>query len=397
MGMKIIRFLQITILSILILSLFSSRSFAMEIIGRDSIRLDDALAEEDILFSQPKKIYITQVHSNNKNIRNDTKAWIRSIYYYSITRLKLNDIPYNFLIDNGGNVYEVSKGGIGANPGLEAGENIVLIGILDSNTFLTPRAESSLVELVETLSYRYGIKQGEWDFVNLKIVSRENERSYLRAESSKSSTLQAVSQALVKVRWSDKGHLEYKASIEKVEYSPEIEVGQKLEVKVTIKNENDFPWFGDVTYIYISTKDAKESAYAINSEWKSFSRPTYIKDMVVQPGNTAEVTFSLMAKSRPGEYKEEFIFTKDEAGTFEGSEFEVTFKIVAGDKKLVEVVSPRYGFVNIRECRWFSCKKVEVANHGDVFIMNKKEGGWYEIIYNEGELGWVTQQFIREL
>ena len=144
--MKIIKSLQITILSILILSLFSSLSFAMEIVGRDSIRLDDALAEEDILFSQPRKIYITQVHSNNKNIKNDTKAWIRSIYYYSITRLKLNDIPYNYLIDNSGNVHEVSKGGVGANPGLEAGDNIVLIGILDSNTSLTPRSETSLIE-----------------------------------------------------------------------------------------------------------------------------------------------------------------------------------------------------------------------------------------------------------
>ncbi|PKN02546.1 hypothetical protein CVU76_00690 [Candidatus Dojkabacteria bacterium HGW-Dojkabacteria-1] len=395
--MKILKLLQITILSTVVLFLFSSTSYAMEIVGRDSIKLDDALAEKEILFSQPRKIYITQVHSNNRNIKNDTKAWIRSIYYYSITRLKLNDIPYNYLIDKSGNVYEVSKGGVGANPGLEAGDNIVLIGILDNNTALTPRTESSLVELVETLSYRYGIKQDGWDFVNLKIVSNENERSYLRAESSKTSTLQSVSQALAKVRWSDKEHLDYKASIEKVEYSQEVEVGQKLEVKVTIKNENDFPWFGDVTYIYVSTKDAKESAYAINSVWESFSRPTYIKDRVVKPGDTTEVIFSLMGKSRPGEYKEVFVFTKDETGVFEGSEFEVVFKIIAGEKKLVEVVSPQYGFVNIRECRWFSCKKVEVANHGDVFIMNKKEEGWYEIIFNESDLGWVTQQYIREL
>lgn len=395
--MKILRPLQITILSTVILILFSSISYAMDIVGRDSIKLDDALAEKEILFSQPRKIYITQVNSKNRNIKNDTKAWIRSIYYYSITRLKLNDIPYNYLIDKSGNVFEVSKGGAGANPGLEAGDNIVLIGILDSNTVLTPRTESSLVDLVETLSYRYGIKQNAWDFVNLKIVTNENERSFLRAESSKTSTLQSISQALAKVRWSDKEHLDYKASIEKVEYSQEVEVGQKLEVKVTIKNENDFPWFGDVAYIYVSTKDAQESPYAINSVWESFSRPTYIKERVVKPGDTTEVTFSLIGKSHPGEYKEVFVLTKDETGVFQGSEFEVVFKIVAGDKKLVEVVSPQYGFVNIRECRWFSCRKIEVANHGDVFIMNKKEEGWYEIIFNESELGWVTQQYIREL
>jgi len=60
-------------------------------------------------------------------------------------------------------------------------------------------------------------------------------------------------------------------------------------------------------------------------------------------------------------------------------------------------VSPEYGFVNIRECRWYSCEKVEVANHGDVFIMSKEEEGWYEIFYSGESKGWVYQKYIKEL
>jgi hypothetical protein len=390
--MKIFRILQIGILCTLFFVLLPSYSYALEITNRDSLNFDDALSESEVLYSQPKRIYITQVNSGNKSVRNDTSSWIKNIYYYSITRLKLNDIPYNYLIDASGNVFEVSRG-VGANPGIEGGDNTLVIGILDSALSMTPRTEGSLVELVQQVSYRYGIK--EWDFVNLNIVMSDNERSYLKAESVRTTAFQTVSQALSKVTWSDTEHLEYKASIEKVEYAKEIEIGKRLDVKVTVKNENDFPWFGDTTYIYISTKSGENSKYAINSVWESFSRATHIQDRIVKPGDTVEIPFQMMGKSRPGEYKEEFVLSKDTA--FEGSSFEVLFNIIAGQNKLVEVVSPEYGFVNIRECRWYSCEKVEVANDGDVFIMTKKEEGWYEIKYNEDSLGWVYQKYIKEL
>jgi len=43
------------------------------------------------------------------------------------------------------------------------------------------------------------------------------------------------------------------------------------------------------------------------------------------------------------------------------------------------------------------CKKVEVANEGDVFITTKKEEGWYEILYGDKQKGWIYQKYAREL
>jgi len=395
--MKIFRIYTIFLLTLLISPLYLTNSFAMEIVSRDNLQMDDSLSEEQSLFTQPQKIYITQVRSTNDELKNNTKSWIRSIYYYSITRLKLNDIPYNYLIDSSGNVYEGAKGGPGVNPGLEGGNNVVLIGILDSSSTITPRTQTSIVELVETLSYKYGIKDSSWDFVDLKIVKSEGERSFLRATPLKSSMFETMSQMMSTVKWNTQEHLEYKASIVSVEYEKELEIGKQLSVKVVIKNENDFTWFGDTNYIYITTDDSSESPYAINSVWESFSKPTHIQDKFVKPGDEVEVQFNMAGKSRPGEYSEKFAFTKDTSSIFEGSSFEVVFNLVAGDNKLVEVISPEYGFVNIRECRWYSCEKIEVANDGDVFIMSKKEEGWYEILFNEGTKGWVYQKYIREL
>ncbi len=392
--MKNPRILQIPILTTLFLLFFTSSVNAFEVTNREELSFDDALSEDEVLYSQPKKIYITQVKSSNKELKNDTEAWIKSIYYYSITRLKLNDIPFNYLIDSSGNVFEVSKG-IGANPGIDGGDNILVIGLLDSVLSMTPRTETSMIELIQQISYRYGVK--EWSFVDLKIVMNENQRSYLKVEPIQNSGYQILSQALSKVTWSDTEHLEYKASIEKVEYIKEVEVGKRLDVKITVKNENDFPWFGDTAYIYVSTNSGEESKYAINSVWDSFSKATHIQDRIVKPGDTAEISFQMMGKSKPGQYKEEFVLSKDGGAVFTGSKFEVDFSIIAGENKLVEVVSPEYGFVNIRECRWYSCKKVEVANNGDVFIVSKKEEGWYEIKYNEGSLGWVYQKYLKEI
>lgn len=392
--MKIFKIIKISVFSLFFLILLSTSSYALEITKRENLKFDNALSETEMLYSQPRKIYITQVVSANKDIRNDTASWIRSIYYYSITKLKLNDIPFNYLIDNGGHIYEVSKS-IGVNPGIEGGDNIVLIGLLDSAVSMTPSAQISLTELVQTLSYDYGIK--EWDFVNLSIVKNENERSYLKAQPSKTSIYQSIEQALLNIQWSDTEHLTYSASIEKVEYPKEVEVGKRLDVVVTVKNESDFSWFGDSTYIYVSTKDNSESSFAINSVWESFSKPTYIKEKIVKPGESVNIQFSLLGKSKPGEYKEEFVLSKDKGIPFENSNFEVAFNIVPGTNKLVEIISPEYGFVNIRDCRWYSCTKVEVANHGDVFITTKKEEGWYEIKYYEESLGWIYQKYIKEL
>jgi hypothetical protein len=380
----------------LFLSLIGT-SYALETIKREDIGLDETLFEQSDVYSSPQKIYISQVEGFNKELKDDPKEWIKLLYYYSITRLNLNDIPYNYLIDANGKIYEGASGGIGINPGLEGGDNVVLIGILDDGINLSPRAATALKEFLEELSYTYGIERESVDFVDLKINQKTDGFSYLEYSQSDKAIKDSLTPTLTEVQWSDTEHIKYKGSIVSVDYEKEVVIGSRLDVKVKIKNENDFPWFGGETYIYISTKDYQESPYAINSDWVSFSKATYIQNEIIKPGQEAEITFQLSAKSRPGEYDESFVFMKTEDNLVEDSSFDVKFNIVKGDNTIVEIVSPQYGFVNIRECRWYSCKKIEVANEGDVFITTKKEEGWYEILYDEGKKGWVYQTYAREI
>jgi hypothetical protein len=395
--MKFIKLLTISLFTLFGFTLLKSNSYALEIENRQEISIDESLSEEVEVFSSPQKIYISQIKGFNSELSNDSKEWVQLLYYYSITRLNLNDIPYNYLIDQSGNIYEGARGGVGVNPGLEGGENVILIGIMDERSSLSPRTYSSLKEFVEELSYKYGIKEGNWDFIDLKLKSSEEGFSYLVPKQSKNPLKQSISVSFEDIEWSSKEHLDYKGSVVSVDYEKEVVIGNKLAVKVVVKNENDFAWFSSPNYIYISTKDSKESIHAINSEWGSFSKPTYIKSDVVKAGDTVEISFEMLAKSKPGKYKESFYLMKSSDIVVDSSSFDVEFSIVKGSNNIIEMVSPDYGFVNIRECRWYSCEKVEVANEGDVFITTKKEEGWYEIVYGDNKRGWVYQKYAREL
>ena len=395
--MKCLKYFTALLLSMLIGFFLKADVSAIEVIGREEISIDESLSEEVEVFSSPQKIYISQIKGFNSELSNDSKEWVQLLYYHSITRLNLNDIPYNYLIDQSGNIYEGARGGVGVNPGLEGGDNVILIGIMDERSSLSPRTYSSLKEFVEELSYKYGIKEGNWDFIDLKLKSSEDGFSYLVPKQSKNPLKQSISTFFEDIEWSRREHLDYKGSVVSVDYEKEVIIGNKLTVKVVVKNENDFAWFSSPNYIYISTKDSKESIHAINSEWESFSKPTYIKSEVVKAGDTVEISFEMLAKSKPGKYKESFYLMKSSDIVVDASSFDVEFSIVKGSNKIIEIVSPEYGFVNIRECRWYSCKKVEVANEGDVFITTKKEEGWYEILYGDNNKGWIYQKYAREL
>ncbi|HBB64804.1 MAG: hypothetical protein UR34_C0002G0076 [candidate division WS6 bacterium GW2011_GWC1_33_20] len=395
--MKILRYTTTLILLTIFFSFLTKDSYAVEIISRESMKMDNTLSEQVDVFSLPQKIYIAQVEGYNRELNDNPQQWVKLLYYFSVTRLNLNDIPYNYLIDSSGNVYEGAKGGFGVNPGLENGDNVILIGIMDDSPSLSPRASSTLKEFVEETSYKYGIKQGSWEFVDLKIKNNVDSFSYITATPSQKSLRSSLVSSLEEVVWSDTEHLSYKGSIESVEYTKDVVIGQTLKVKVKIRNESDFTWFGEPNYIYISTKDSVESQFAINSVWESFSKPTHIPQKAIKVGDIAEVNFELLAKSRPNTYKESFLFMKSEENVIENSAFDVEFNIIAGENKLVEMISPEFGFVNIRECRWYSCAKVEVANEGDVFITTNKVDGWYEILYQGDKKGWVYQKYAREL
>lgn len=383
-------------IALIILMLFPLGIFAFSFYSTESQEFDTTLSDKsDTIYTNPTKIYITQVTTDSEELSRDPATWVKALYYYSITRLYLSDIPYTYLLDESGLIYQGAEGGVGANPQLKDVDGAVTIGYLSNNTSLTNRASDSLYEMVEDISSNWGIS--DLSIVDFTINQQEGQLSTLSVKDSTGDFANSVRETLVDWEGYEEENLEYKVRIEEIEYEEEIPIGERLAVRVKMRNMNDFIWFTDKDPIYISVKDGEESEFAINQEWDSFTKPASISDENVLPGEAVEVEFNLEARVFLGEATETFEILKFEGQPFENSDFDVKFNITRGDKQLVEVNSVRYGFVNIRDCRWYSCEILDSADNGAIFILEGEESGWSRIRFGVDQFGWVNSAYLKKI
>ena len=384
------------VVAIITLMLFPLSVFSFSYYSVESQKFDKTLSDKtDTIYTNPTKIYITQVTTESEELARDPATWAKALYYYSITRLYLTDIPYTYLLDESGLIYQGAEGGIGANPQLKEVDGAVTIGYLSNNTSLTNRASDSLYQMVEDISSSWGIS--ELSIVNLLINQQDGQLSTISARESTGDFANSVREALVDWKGYEEENLEYKVRIEEIEYEEEIPIGERLKVRVKMRNMNDFIWFTDKDPIYVSVKGGEESEFAINQEWDSFTKPASISDKNVLPGETVEVEFNLEARVFLGEASESFEILKFDGKPFDNSDFEIKFNITRGDKQLVQVNSVRYGFVNIRDCRWYSCEILDSADNGAIFILEGEESGWSRIRFGVDQFGWVNSAYLKKI
>lgn len=384
------------VVAIITLMLFPLGVFSFSYYSVESQEFDKTLSDKtDTIYTNPTKIYITQVTTESEELARDPATWAKALYYYSITRLYLTDIPYTYLLDESGLIYQGTEGGIGANPQLKEVDGAVTIGYLSNNTSLTNRASDSLYQMVEDISSNWGIS--DLSVVELLINQQEGQLSTISARESTGDFANSVREALVDWKGYEEENLEYKVRIEEIEYEEEIPIGERLKVRVKMRNMNDFIWFTDKDPIYVSVKGGEESEFAINQEWDSFTKPASISDKNVLPGETVEVEFNLEARVFLGEASESFEILKFDGKPFDNSDFEIKFNITRGDKQLVQVNSVRYGFVNIRDCRWYSCEILDSADNGAIFILEGEESGWSRIRFGVDQFGWVNSAYLKKI
>lgn len=387
-------------LLILILTTFlfciPSFVYAFEYETVDDQKFDKSLSNQaSAVYSAPDTIYITQITTKASSLEKNPDVWSKAIYYYSITRLNFADMPYNYLLGENGQIYEGRQGGYGVNPELKGIDGAVTIGYLSNDPILTNSASNSLLRMTKELAQSLGISS--YKIIKLKISQKEGALSAVVAEEIAGDFAQSVKETLASWKGSTRENLAYKAKIEEVIYEDTVVIGSKLDVKVKVKNMNNFNWLSYRNPIYISTKDGKESNFAINAVWDSFSKPTHLENTVVKPGEIVEFTFQLQPKIKPGAATENFEILKFSGKPFEDSAFAVKFTVSKGSYTLVQVNSPQYGFVHLRECQWYSCKIIESPKNGTVFILKSESNGWMQVIYDEGEYGWVYSKYMKRL
>lgn len=366
---------------------------------REQSGIDTSLSDQTTRqYSQPSTIYLTQITSQDSLLQKDPRAWFKTLYYYFITRLGYVDLPYTYIIDRDGNVYNGRDGGPNVSPEIVDDEGAIVIGYLSNPTDLTVPATTALQDLVTDLSYTYGIQGKSLKTVTMQMVKQDGKSTKSIFTPVNNLFALNIATAVENVKFSDKEHIEYKAEIVQVNYEKTVKSGEKLKVTVGIKNNNDFPWFTDKDYIYVSTKGSKNSKFAINGVWDSFSKPVSISKRTVQPGETVNVEFELQALLLPGKQSETYYILRSPSTVFANTEFKIDFEILKGSSKLVQVVNTPGGVLNVRECPSGNCKSITQLEEGQVVVMiEKSSAGWYKVRYSDSKTGWVYGPYIKEL
>ena len=92
---------------------------------------DISLSDQtNTIYKTPSIIYISQITTDSSSLEANPSLWVKTLYYYSITRLHFADIPYNYLVDSNGQIYEGRSGEERKNPELKNQEGRVLIEYL---------------------------------------------------------------------------------------------------------------------------------------------------------------------------------------------------------------------------------------------------------------------------
>lgn len=344
-------------------------------------------------YAEPRKVLFVQVEGRYNQLALDSEEFLNTVYYYSITKLKLGHMPFHYAIDESGNTHKTGRHDVVQ----ITDEPYIVVAYLSNNGQLSNKSRKAVLDITEELSYTYGLS--EYQVNSISIVQAEN--SFSEIQLGEANTLFKDSIDLVLDDWEgyDREHKDYIAEIVSVENGEAVEVGNDLEVKVVVRNGNDFVWTSNKSPIYLSTSDSEESMFAVNEVWDSFSRATHIPSgTFVLPGDEVELTFSLDPKVAPGEHSADFALLKFDDEKFKGSEFTVEFTVEKGDQDLVRIDSPEAGYVNIRNCRRFSCEQVDVVNDGEVYpVVEYHESCWYKIRYSEDKEGWFYCPYAEEI
>jgi len=415
---KILPVLSISLLSLLIIFLLivsdNSQVIASEINGvniitREEQKLDTSLANAStIQYLQPTKIMISRVQTKSEDLSTDSSKWVDALYYYSITRQGFADIPFNYLIDRNGNIYQGRGGWAGAVPELTVPQGIVLIGYLSNGTDITYEASGSMSQLISNLSKTFGIASSDvqvaqLDYIKQPVDPEKPDGPYI----GKISTLiindnfaSNITRVLATTAfYTTKSEANYIAEIKDLTYEKEVKAGEKLTVSFKLVNKNDFPWFTNKDYIYLTTNNGKSSQYAVNGVWDTFSKPMSITDKTILPGEEISMSFDMQAGLGPVEESiETFKLIIEPNKGISNSSLEIRFKTTKGDKSVVKILPTGSSVLSVRNCGYVECAIIGYVDVGAYYeFIEASDSGWYKIKFGNNEVGWVGSKYAEKI
>lgn len=283
----------------------------------------------------------------------DASERVKLLQFYSEEVLKLNGLPFCFLVDSEGKIFE----GLG-------------VQSFNFANFQIP--ESQIV-----------FEKGECP-VALLLDSNET----LKLPANKALTY--ISQKLLTG--------ENYAAKNLTQLTPiELSVGEKRELSLKIQNVGKNAWLKN-EIIFRPLPLEKETTVYDSESWLSFSTVGELSQELVLPGETTKLQFSLQAPYYPSEFEQKFaLVRKTNSALIFGSE--ITLKIIVRGEGLpaVEIQKTPTGFLNVREDPSLDAELKGVVFPGEKYLLLEEVSGWYKIRLRDDSWGWIYSVYAKKI
>lgn len=387
-----------------ILIIFPVNIYGLETKSIESLGFDTSIFKSNYETSLPSSILVVPIFMPNQTGLTE-ENWIKGIYYYTVERLGYPTLPFHYLVDSRGNIYNSSSTDDRSFLIKDVNSNNIVIAYLakPNSTNFSDSNREVLGNLILDTANNNAIDLNNIETSGLKFT-RDNETSLVFAEKTNIFGLwqnglnEIVDQ--IRSRYAPITK-EYSVEVNEVKVvSPDIVAGQETDgiIKITNTGSNNI-YIDDNNFLLSEKADGGNSRFYVNNVWVSQSQFPAVKErQTIKVGQSVDVNFKLRASLFPGEQKEQFKIRLVGKGNLNSNNFEIRLNIQRGDKKIIQINETETNFLRVRNEPSTAANEVgRVASGERYFVLEENENGFLRIDLGSGSSGWVAGWLTTEI
>ncbi len=329
----------------------------LKIVPRSELSLDKILGSYAVSNYSPwTKAELWSLNSTDPALIQTPTEWLRGLYYHAVVHLLLPDLPFQYLIDPAGVVYEGRSGG---------------------NWAVTTDISSGLLSSSQAPITRPGVV--EVGYLGAKEVSPAAGESFRKL-----------------VLWL--GQPPKLAALAGPLTDVTVDAGKQVEVSLSFHNSGFATWsnFGDQRVLLSS--GARISIFYTSGNWVDNTHPATLNQTYTPNGQDGKFKFLLTAPAYGGDFDEIFNLTQG-ARVAEGSEIHLKVHVSGPPKPVaqVKIEDTGVGFLRVRSGSGVGYAEIARVIPGETYELLSEQSGWYQIKLKDGRSGWVSAQFVTKL
>ena len=377
--------------------LFPLNIRALEVKGVETLGFDTSIFKTVYDVGLPSKVIVAPIFMPAQ-ARLTESSWIKGIYYYTVERLGYPTLPYHYLVDSNGNVYNSKSTDDRVLNIKDVNDNTIVIGYLTqaNATSFSDETKSALGELIIDVVNRNGIKLEDVSVSGLRFTKQITTNNVYLEKTDIfglwSNSLTSIIDS-IKDKYSPKQR-EYNIAVNSTSIlKTDLVAGEETDgvLKITNKGPTNI-YIGDSTYLVAEKSDGSNSKFYLNNVWVSQSQFPAVEELqTFKIDQIIEIPFKIKAPLYIGEQTEDFKIKLVGNGNINSDTFQIKLNVQRGDKKIIQIQETETNFLRVRSEPSTAAEEIgRVDSGGRYVVLEENEDGFYKIDLGGGSSGWVA-------